>query len=113
MPESMVDDLPERLDGIYFLYRKNVCIYIGESDLIRQRLKKHRRSKNKWFDCFSYFRLANRTRLFTEKFLIKALWGIQDGMMEVKLKNKEHAISEPQVFRGTKKAPQIEKIKAI
>lgn len=67
-------------EGVYFLKKEGVVVYIGESDNILRRIGQHISDGKKDFDSFEVYPTADRKRL--EAFLIKTLrpkYNIADG----------------------------------
>lgn len=60
------------LCGVYFLFRKNKCIYVGQSTNIHVRVRDHQlpRSGTKDFDCFSYLEVPRDSLNAAEAYYI-------------------------------------------
>lgn len=55
---------------IYFLYRRGILVYIGQSTNIYERVNNHIKGKKKIFDSFSYFECPRSLLNEYESFLI-------------------------------------------
>lgn len=58
------------ISGVYFLYQKNILVYIGSSKDIFNRLEFHFKDNSKEYDSYSYLELPDLEYQLTERYLI-------------------------------------------